>query len=359
VKNGGTDTNWGIDGYTVYVMNRNINGDWHVIKDNVAATAGASTTQVVRVTTGMGSVTINGTTAGNMTLDMLRVMRDYKHYFQVRSYVLNGSAKVYSPLPAYTYTNSANGTGSAETDYVKWGARQITPEEFVKIATMALQLGLSQINGTDDSALGTSGWSTGNLSRKNGNGANTGRGGSGSISAWSSFGVGQWMFDISNYKPSNDTRANKGDANYKLTFVTVHTDSNMDGSDVERQGTLYADSTGAGRLPSWYGGIVYSNKYYGIRWCNVYGPSDTPGLYSGRFRFANQGYTGGQFSYTSGTMQALYPATSFSRDLDRTPSGAIEITGGGRDSTPLHFTAYHSWSNPNSIPYRQDRDEWY
>jgi hypothetical protein len=107
---------WGIDGYVVQVMNRNLDSAWHDIADIAKPPA-----------QGIQSVHVSG--ADNL----LMVLRDYRHYFRVRSYVLNdGNEKILSPEPAYTWSEGG------ENDYVKWGARQISADEFAAITALSI-----------------------------------------------------------------------------------------------------------------------------------------------------------------------------------------------------------------------------
>jgi hypothetical protein len=347
-----TDYRWGIDGYTVFVMNRNIDAGWHEIADIPYANIPNQTNQSVKVAA--------NTKFSAEGRDLLRVLRDYKHFFKVRSYVLNGSEKVYCLDPSYDYEALYRANRNAlETDYVKWGARQVTHTEFVKIATLAVQWGISQVNGAY-SAGGTGGWVS-TLSLKTRNGVDTGPGGSGSVSTMSSSGVGMWWFDFNNYKPALDTRANKGENNYKVAFVTIHTNSDMNGNANQRKGTIYADAASAGRLPNWYGVLygyrssIFSTRYdYGTEFFDVKGPDDVPGLYTGKMLFngdTTENYSGvdsngvRMFKWGSGNSDG-YVAVQY-------PAGTAQVNvRGGQANTPLHFAS-------QSETYRQDLDAWY
>ena len=264
------DKNWGIDGYTIFIMNRNINAEWHEIVD-ISSNLTDQIDQSVLVATGQKSVTVN-TTAGDMNMDLLRVMRDYKHYFKVRSYVLNNDGmKVYCPNPPYTYSqnNSSGTTVTVETDYVKWGARQITTNEFITHATLLMAYGLQLANGNS--------WDTGFFGRT-GNASGTGC--SGSVSVSSNFGVTSWDIDYNNLR--EDFQARTGDW---VIFGTI-------------QGRLWAGTGATNQYPRSYGS--YTNSFI-----TVTGPSDTPGLYTGRIRIGNPGDM--SWSDNNGRIHLYYP----------------------------------------------------
>jgi hypothetical protein len=117
------DPNWGIDGYTVYVMNRNNNANWHEITD--ITNIPYQTNQSVHVTD---------------SANRLKVLRDYRHYFKVRSYVLHNGEKIYGPDHSTSWSDSFNDNGNA---YVKWGARQISADEFAAITSLSIGTGMN------------------------------------------------------------------------------------------------------------------------------------------------------------------------------------------------------------------------
>jgi hypothetical protein len=342
VKNGGTDTNWGIDGYTVYVMNRNINGNWHIIADGVSAAASTSAMQVVRVTTGQAS--FNGR-------DLLRVMRDYKHYFKVRSYVLNSSgAKVYCPDPDWNYETLFRGRNSnnqnnysnqdnadfLQTDYVKWGARQVSVTEFARITTLHIAWGIHNRRG------GTSnGWQS---QTSAGFTTTSNNGSSGRVGSQSSAGVGKWWFYFDNYKPDMDTFANKGSWDYSTTFLTL----NADGGSTTSRRMIYGDAYGAGCYPRWYG----RDGNYGSDFLIITGPSCVSPLYSGQLRFGN-GSGGGHLTWyddgsKSGYMQVKYPAS------------AAEVNiGDAEANTPLPLAGQPNAWYSGTESRRTNQDAWY
>jgi len=264
VKNADANYIKGIDGYTVYVRNNNINTDWHIIRESVAASDVDTTIQVA---VGMGSKTLS-TTAGNMTFDLLRVMRDYKHFFKVRSYVLNNGTKVYCEDPPYTYTwrndtasyNADQSKDPFNTEYVKWGARQVTKQEFIIIAAAFADRGIA------DS------WKSSASSSSN---ASTNMGGSGKVDQSYSYNgntTAQRTYNFQNFKQDLQTRTGQW-----VTFVTI-------------DGKIWSHCITIGQR---------AYRYGESGWVTVKGPLDTPDLYTGQVAFgANRG---GGVGVNSGT----------------------------------------------------------
>ena len=123
-----TDYNWGIDGYTILLLNRNVNNgrQWITVTDRPMGDLLNQTNQSFIV--------------ANDASNVLKVLRDYRHYFKVRSYVLNNlGEKVYCPDPAPEYV-VADGR---DDDYVKWGARQVSADEFAAITALSIGTGLN------------------------------------------------------------------------------------------------------------------------------------------------------------------------------------------------------------------------
>jgi hypothetical protein len=111
-----------VDGYTVYLLNRNVNNGRQWIEcDSVSG----NTQNILIANTG----------------NRLKVLRDYKHYYKVRSYVLNEAGnKIYGPDPMPNYT----WTASTDTElYVKWGARQVSADEFAAITALSIGTGMN------------------------------------------------------------------------------------------------------------------------------------------------------------------------------------------------------------------------
>ena len=348
VKNTSADNRWGIDGYTVFVMNRNIDANWHEIADVSYASIPNQTNLNVKV-------------AANTRFadgrDLLRVMRDYKHFFKIRSYVKNANdEKVYSPDPSYDYeARYRTDRNAMETEYVKWGARQITVEEFAKIASLYVAWGIHHMNGGRWLWTSTTSAYSRQMSGNNGS--------SGWAYTQSDSGVAKWWFRFDNYKPDLDTRANKhpdgfsafrdGSGNrgwnwqYSVTFLTIDT------------GTSYNSSTDKDRIISAYTPTTsnYPTKYdiddywgYGNGFFDVKGPSDISGMYTGKMRFAGFGMNAN--SVTSGSIQVKYPATAAT--VTAQDANGNNVTA---YNVPLPFVPYQG--GVNEAVFRMDLDEWY
>jgi hypothetical protein len=295
----GVGNKWGIDGYEVYVMNRNINAAWHKITEIAYANIPDQIDQSVKVTTGMGSVTLS-TTAGNMSFDLLRVMRDYRHFFKVRNYVINeDGARIYSADPPYTYKYyyAANDLPLFESVYVKWGARQVTPKEFGIIAMVYMCDGIDQVNGT---AWNTAynGFPIYAAREQNANGDGT----SGKVRSESNFGVTSWDFQFTNYK--TDLQVRTGEWQH---FVTIN-------------GKTWAGTNASNQYPQRWG-------YAGA--VSVIGPSDTPGLYTGEITLGG-GRTGySDLYWGSGDVSVKYP-----------PNTAEQKIIARGENTPMLFSGH-------------------
>ena len=330
VKNNNTDYRWGIDGYTVFVMNRNIDADWHEIADIPYANIANQTNQSVKVTNVQGGDTLAG--------GLLKVLRDYKHYFKIRSYVLNNLGdKVYSPDPDWNFEalfsqtanrNNQDNANFLQTDYVKWGARQVTPTEFTRVATLFLAWGIhTSVGGTSNSWQSTlyAAWKT-----------TSNNGSSGRTGCQSNAGVGRWYLYFDNYKPDLDTNANRGNWTYSTTFVAIN-----GSSDTYSNRNIYADCYGAGCLPDWYGNYTTGGVKYGGEFISINGPSCVAPLYSGQLRFNG-------FSWTSGNVEVKYPVSA----------AAVQITNAQANS-PLPLQGQPNASYSSTTSRRFDADEWY
>jgi len=274
------NNNWGIDGYELFVMNRNINANWHSIASmtnipnqiNHSMLLTPSNTPSVTITDSLGTTTRN----------LLIVLRDYKHYFKVRSYVMNGDEKVYCPDPPYTYTNgTASNPHFLENEYVKWGARQITQTEFAQITSLYMARAIEQGNyWTSTWAILARTWRTVNAAANYGGGGN--------MRHSSNAAVTEWWYEYRNWKTDLQTRA--GDW---MTFITV-------------DGDIWI-VTGASTRPHRY---RRANNGYKNNRLVVTGPSDTPHLYSGEVQFgANSAdNNANNLRWVDGTVHVIYPS---------------------------------------------------
>ncbi|ULQ60322.1 hypothetical protein K7I13_03165 [Brucepastera parasyntrophica] len=124
--------NRGLSGYEVQVYNRNIDGNWHSVLDVPAQNLPSLSMFKRDITNDTG---------------YLKVLRDYKHYFRVRAYVLIGEDKVYSSPPDYTWSDGYEDPAN----YVKWGSRDVTNLEFAKMAIIGMSTGMEKERGTRNS----------------------------------------------------------------------------------------------------------------------------------------------------------------------------------------------------------------
>jgi len=338
--------NWGIDGYDVFVMNRNIDANWHRIADMTSIPNQINLN--VRVSDVQGGSTLQG--------GLLKVLRDYRHYFKVRSYVFMDDEKIYSPDPDWDYqilfaqtTNRTNQDRAnfLETDYVKWGARQISHVELVRAASIVLAWGIDPSSW--QSTIG------GSTEKTNGN-----NGSSGEVYRESSSGVGWWWYDFRNYKPDMDTNANRNNWTYSVTFLTVHSNSNMSGSTAERSRTIVVETSGAGGRPRFYGALenyrssIFSTRYnYGTDFFNVNGPSCLNGLYNAQMRFYNDNTSSESDSARSRRFQAGSANPGDGHIEVRYPvnAGTTVKVRGGVENTALMFNGQNSNNSRRGLWY--------
>ncbi len=123
-----------IAGYRIEVYNTNIDDRWHAVMDVEAESTGGAAAKDLSA-----QVTNSDRATGETEENLLKVLRDYKHYFRVRTYTTNEDGEtIYSKEPEWTWTDGG------ENEYVKWGARQITAEEFARAATLAMSIGMQR-----------------------------------------------------------------------------------------------------------------------------------------------------------------------------------------------------------------------
>ena len=128
--------NRGITGYEIQVKNSGIDGGaWKTFKRVNAVPDALSYTE-------------NLDNSGGL----LKVLRDYRHYFRVRAYYESDGGRVYSAPPPDP------GYGSGQENYwVRWGARQVTQNEFAALTSLAIGAALQGITqgGIDPSKCNT------------------------------------------------------------------------------------------------------------------------------------------------------------------------------------------------------------
>ena len=114
------------DGYVIQVRNNNIDDKWHDIKE-------------IPITGENKEYNVFTNVVDN-TSGLLKVLRDYKHYFRICVYKDSDSGRVYSAADK-NFQNDMN------NDYVKWGTRQITIDEFAKAAIIGMSTGMEKERG--------------------------------------------------------------------------------------------------------------------------------------------------------------------------------------------------------------------
>lgn len=262
----GKQANRMFEGYIVEVMNNNIDTDWH---------------EIARFTFGQNDFDKN---AGQYTEyiynknDLLKVLRDYKHYFRIRAFTNGG--EVVSKAPDYTWSDGKY------DDFVKWGTRQLTAAEYNKCVTLVLAYGLRLINGTE--------WNTGYFGRNK----EATSPGSGSVNAESDFWVNNWTINYSNYCQGYTTKSGR----VLPSFLTVN-------------GTLQPKTGASNQYPKSY------STSSGI---TVTGPSDVNGMYNGTITFSSSSgnssvsFTGGSgsFSYSKDSSYSPLPMTGGDYKVD-------------------------------------------
>lgn len=115
----GDENNRMIDGYAIDVYNNNIDASWHEIaKFEIGSDLDKAHYEFAKEVDNASG--------------LLKVLRDYKHYFRVRAFTKQDGKYCYSPTPDYTWSDGG------ETEFVKWGARQITIDEFALISATSI-----------------------------------------------------------------------------------------------------------------------------------------------------------------------------------------------------------------------------
>jgi len=230
-----TRDGFSVDGYSVYLLNRNINNNrqWIDLDTSVSGTT--------------NSVLI--TNANNR----LKVLREHRHFYKVRSYMLNdANVKIYGPDPEPNYTWAG---GSGETDYVKWGARQVSADEFAAITALSI--------GT---AMNWAGNQTSDVPDRR----------------------GDHNVDISESNVGYNRKINF--SNSKPYFVTIN-------------GDLHGYCTATQNTPTQYGadcagiwGAASGAKDH-LSTLNIIGPGDVNGMYSGTVKILRMGSGAGNGPY--------------------------------------------------------------
>ena len=119
-------TNYLFDGYIIELLNHNISGDWQQVAKldfGGAIQKGANYTRVLDNSNGL-----------------LKVLRDYKHYFRIRTYTIDEGGNEVVSKDDYQWADGK------ETEYVKWGARSLSAHEFARVALVALGDSMVKLN---------------------------------------------------------------------------------------------------------------------------------------------------------------------------------------------------------------------
>ncbi|MCR5219020.1 hypothetical protein [Treponema sp.] len=130
-------SNYGIDGYVIEVISNDLS-DWTQVAAYSFDTADTSESY---------SYSFDGSAC-----DATKILRDYKHFYRVRSYVLRDSKYCYSAPTEFTF--------GTEDEYIKWGTRAPSDEEMVKCINLIIgdalfQCGIS--SGGDRTCTGSTG----------------------------------------------------------------------------------------------------------------------------------------------------------------------------------------------------------
>ena len=282
-----TDYNWterknGPEKYKIYLKNNNIDGDWHlaatvsVTDKGFGAITGENDTGITVTNPAGTTVRVTPSFTGDVHGGLLKVLRDYKHYYKVEA--------------VRTVTDS-DGVGTEITavlgdDDSIWGARQITAKEFAKVTALAISDGLYLVNGTA--------WNTANNSifdfTRNENAVSPG---TGSVYAECDFGVKNWDIVYTNYKPALQSKGGS-----KNTFLTIN-------------GTLNPKTSAVNQYPQ---------KYESSNYLDISGPTDVSGMYNGKIKFD---------SLTKSSSQGI---------SIQYPEGSSDVILG--DVTPLPFSGH-------------------
>lgn len=311
----------GPDSMMIFIQNNNISADpkpaVEIVEANAEKTINYVGSDIDGASLGASSIRIkpksvsdNG--AGTAATDgLLKVLRDYKHNYTFELRRTGGEEPIIVSNKDY------------DASYVKTAYRQITNEELVRAATLAMAIGAK--------ATGT-GWNQGGGTNnyKNAKGETvvtvSTSGGTGSTNL-----VHTLKYD--NFTPSMTTKAGKD-----VTFLTIS--GNVTG-ELWRH-NLSAGTSGKNRPPYEY--HCYNNDKITVSAAN----NDCGGLYSAEIVFNWLNY------------EANY------RDVDGEKKG-IKITYPSGNSekvfgniTPLPFTKTTDWGvfSWNNIDFQQDAAEW-
>lgn len=151
----------GPDGYRLYVKNNNISDKWYTVAtfDKDCKLSSFEKTYGDAGENSNIAVTSSGVSAGTVTTvvapentgelgGLLKVLRDYKHYYRIEAYRKNSEGvEIRTSIGGSGADYNAAEDGNARDGYdygdtqVKYAYRQITDEELVRAATLAMSVG--------------------------------------------------------------------------------------------------------------------------------------------------------------------------------------------------------------------------
>lgn len=301
----------------ISIRNNNIDSGWHEVVrvsalkpddkniratgTDIAAAVAAGANGILLSPAGIAS-TGAGTTSGE-----LKVLRDYKHYYSITFLAGNGT-------PGASF-------GQKE-EQERYAYRQITDEELVRAATLAMAIGAK--------ATGT-GWNQGDSTKtyKNGNGETV-------VTVSTSGGNASnnlvHTLKYSSFTPSMTTKAGKD-----VTFLTIS--GNVTGETWTH--TLSSGTSGNNRPPYEY--HCYNSDKITVSAAN----DDCKGLYSADIKFNWLNYEP-NYRVEDGDTKGI---------MISYPNGSAGKVFG--NITPLPFAKIKgTWSKWDNIDFQQDSAEW-
>lgn len=329
----------GPDGYRLYVKNHNLSDEWYPAatfdKDGKLISSENSEENNIQVKEGdpnaISRITIVEPENMAELGGLLKVLRDYKHYYRIEAYRKNSEGvEIRTSIGGSGADyNTPTEDGSARDGYdygdtrSVYAYRQITDEELVRAATLAMAIGAK--------ATGT-GWNQGDGTKtyKNGNGETVVKvstsGGSRSKNL-------VHTLEYNSFTPSMTTKAGKD-----VTFLTIS--GNVTG-ELWRSG-LASGSSGNNRPPYEY--HCYNNDKITVSAAN----DDCGGLYSAQITFYWLNYES-NYRDVNGEKKGIKIAY---------PNGSTEKVFG--NITPLPFTKTTTWGvfHWDNIDFQVDSAEW-
>lgn len=271
-------TDYLFDGYIIEILNHNISGEWQQVAKldfGGAIQKGANYTRMIDNTNGL-----------------LKVLRDYKHYFRIRTYTIDENGEEVLSKDDYQWADGK------ETDFVKWGARSLSADEWIKCATLAMSIGLerakSNRRGTNDNDKWSASHPVGmNYESSPGSGSSSLNAFGGAVSNV------YHQIKFNDYKPAMTARSGK-----QVSFLTIKASSDDE--------ALYGDTYGwyAIRAATDFSTTGKDRNFSSPKQITIAGPSDVPGLYDAKISF----YKFNPVRENGGGYLRLYPGHDSSDD---------------------------------------------